>query len=269
MGLFALLHDDLVRGHGREFIALYAVCTAACVFIALRDRDSTAAFLVLSLVAYSFYSAFTMKYNRGGYHLLPLFIAVIAYVSAWLWRASRLSVLRYAALAAVALVMISSLSKSVAHYSMRVETISEMSASLGDLWRPAQQWLKANVKANDRICIEIHSEWTLPVSAFMPVPYGPFDYPYPDGAKLSKQEPPDDATLRQACDFLVIESFHQRIFAQRRLAVEPANAERWAAYFRGLPDRFPRIRFETSRKAWLIQWIEIYQIKGPIPNTSQ
>ena len=255
-------NDDLVRGHGPEFIALYAVCTVACVFIALRDRDSVAAFLVLALLAYSLYSAGTMKYNRGGYHLVPLFIAVVAYTAMWLWHARRVRVLRYAALAAVALVMMSSLSKSVAHYGHRVETIREMSASLGDLWRPAQQWLKANVKTNDRICIETHSEWTLPLTAFLPVVYGPFDYPYPDGEKLSKQEPPDDATLRQACDFLVIESYHQSGFALRRRMVDPANAERWAAYFRELPKRVQPVRFETSRKAWLIKWIEIYRVKS-------
>jgi hypothetical protein len=260
-------NDELVRGHGVEFIALYAVCTVALALVAIRERDSTAAFLVLSLIAYSLYSASTMKYARGGYHLIPLFLAVIAYTAAWLWRAQRFAPLRYAALAIIGLTMASSLSKSFAHYQARAENVQEVSATLGDLWRPAQQWLKANIAPSDRICIEIHSEWTLPLNDMAAqTTYGPFAYPYTESAALSRNEPPEDAVVKAACDFIVSGGAHRFLFDWRRRHGDVANAERWVAYFRALPERFPRVRFETKRKVWLTQWIEIYRIKGA-PNT--
>ena len=251
-------NDDLVRGHGREFIALYCFCTVALAIIAIRDRDSIAAFLVLSLVAYSLYSATTMKYPRGGYHLLPLFFAVIAYAAMSLWRGRRFAMLRYGSLAVIALVMGSSVSKAVPYYQAQVSHSENNSAALGDLWRPAQRWLSANVKPLDRICIEVHSEWALPVAGFKTTS-GPFNYPYTDGAALARYGPPSDTGA--ACDFVVLEDFHRSRFAARMRQVDPANSERWEAYFRDLSNRFPPVRFETARRAWPITWIELYRIR--------
>ena len=198
---FSLYYNvDLVRRHGTEFIALYAACTLILAVMAVRDR--MAAFLVLSLLAYSTYSAFTMKYGRGSYHLIPLFLAVIAYTAALLWQMQRFAALRYAGLAAIAVVMASSLWRSVQHYQVRAETM-----------------------------------------------------------RLSRHEPPDDEALRRECDWLAIESAHQRGMQRRRQRVDPANAERWAAYFRDLPYRFERVQFQTARKQWLVQWIEVYRIR--------
>ena len=260
---FSLFYNiDLVRGHGTEFIILYVTCTLVLAIVAIRERDGTAAFLVLSLVVYSIYSAQTMKYNRGGYHLIPLFIAVIAYSAAWLWRGRRLPALRHLLLATIALVMASSLSKSYANYNRRVLAVQESSASIGDLWRPALRWLQSNVNPADRLCIEIFSEWTLPVLGMLrQTKYGPFDHPFTSSERLSRHEPPDDDRLRGECDFLAIENFHQVGTQTRRRQANPQNAERWAAYFRDLPDRFPRVRFQTKHRAWPIQWIEIYSIR--------
>lgn len=257
---------DLLRGHGREFIWLYVICTVATALVAFLERDRMAAFFVLSLIAFSLLSAFSMKYDRGGYHLLPLFMTVIAYTANRLWRVESRPALHAAGLilfVAIALTMGSSIVKSWDHYQSRVDLMHEWSASLGDLWRPANRWLKANVKPGEKICIEIHSDWTLPLSGLeSQVTYGPFAYPYPDGAALARQEPPTDAALSAQCDFFAINNRHRQFFSQRRTQVNKENADLWATFFGALPTRFSAKRFETTQSRGLINWIVVYRIKG-------
>ena len=115
----------------------------------------------------------------------------------------------------------------------------------------------------DRLCIEIHSDWTLPMSDLPGIAtYGPFAYPYTEGAKLARQAPPDDVTMRAQCDFFAINSFNREAFSKRREEVDPANATIWADFFRELRTRLAPVRFETARTQWLTRWIEIYHLKG-------
>ena len=68
---------QLLKGHGWEFIVLYLLSAAVLLWAVVVRGNRLALFLLLALFSLSAYSSFTMKYDRGGYHLLPLFFAVI------------------------------------------------------------------------------------------------------------------------------------------------------------------------------------------------
>ena len=77
---------ELVLGHGIEYIALYGASAAALLWFAVVRRNSEALFVVSALIFFSVYSAMTLKYQRGGYHLLPLFFAAIGLGILCVWR---------------------------------------------------------------------------------------------------------------------------------------------------------------------------------------
>src|ERR1700733_1568075 len=65
-------------GAGCTFVGLYLLCASITIGIAVTQRRPAFIFLSICFIGLSITGVFTPKYQRGGYHLLPVSFAMIA-----------------------------------------------------------------------------------------------------------------------------------------------------------------------------------------------
>jgi hypothetical protein len=267
---------ELVLGHGIEFIVLYVVSAAVVLWFAVTRRDPAGLFIVVALVLFSLFSSVTLKYPRGGYHLLPLFFAAIGLALVRLWRSHWPKPLRVGLVTAASVALATSSARSAHYYNARVAQTQAKTAAIDSIMRAPHRWMVQNIMPGSRVCVQKSSEWALPPLSDLKaqIIHGPFDYPYIDPVAMAKFEPPTIEALRAACDFVVLESYHFAFFAETMRKWAPATQARWDQLFAELEARHQPVLFVSKNTpplgvqdpaAWLFQdrawlWVKIYHV---------
>jgi len=252
---------DLVLPAGWLFIALYLSC-GVIVGIYTTRRNPIATFLFVTLVLWSFGTNMTLKYPRGGYHLVPIFLACIAFVAAqaWNWRVW----LRIPALTVIAIVMASTISRSFALYEQRVGAMLDEQDAIKLVKRAPREWLAAHTHNSERICVDKHSEWAIPPMTGLKVTltYGPFTFPYLDQNAMAQFEPPSLEQTAAQCDLIVLENFHHEFYLERIRRTNVENFRRWSEFYGRIIERWPPRVYESPTPANGIVRVMIYDLRG-------
>lgn len=260
-GFSTYYNVELLTAHGTIFVIVYLICALAVLCIAIFRRQPVAVFLSISFIAMSLISAFTMKYERGGYHLLPIILAIIALVATESRTSPSLRAWRYPALLLVGGVMAHSLWTSWVFYQKHVEAAQNATRAIVEVWRPAREWIVAHATRDSRICIQRHSNWALPLgNVAAQITFGPLDIPYLDPAAMASYKPPDQTALHAACDLVMLGNFHQFFMDNRMKTVASENAVLWENFYRQLAERHRPVIFISSRPASPTERIEIYSL---------
>ena len=236
---------DLMKGSGWGFILLYLACAAYVVAAAIVKRSSRDVYFALCFFCLSAAGAFTQKYPRGGYHLLPVFLAGIAIAAGRLLDATGHPYVRRCLLAAGGVAFALTLWVSATWYGSIVTTRRIETGSLLALKRAPRDWLQDHVPAGTTICVQTDSEWTLPPLNRFNVDYGPLALPYLDNAALARSEPPDISQIAAACPLIVTSDWHRDFFANRIKEASPETEQKWQIFFQKLDDRYPPIVFSS------------------------
>ena len=248
---------ELVVGYGTAFIVLYLACGAVVALYAVVRRDPVALFLFATLALWSLAGSLTLKYTRGGYHLIPVFLACIAYVAG-----AALQSRRWIVSAGIGAIMLVALVRSVAFYEGRVREIAAESPAFQIVKREPREWIAAHVRPGETVCIPLSAHWALPINDLgLNLIFGPFDMPYLEAAKMATFAPPDPDALPSQCPLIVLEDFHVNLFNAIFKRVSPDMASRWTTFYKTLSDRWPPRIYESKVAAGGVTRVEIYDLR--------
>jgi hypothetical protein len=237
---------DLMMGHGVAFVALYLTCAAATIVHALLRGSRVSIFLSLCFVALSAGGMMeSLKYGRGGYHMLPVFFAVVGFVAAEILYSSLNRIAKTAVLAIGALIFATSIVKSVPVYADVVAKRRAEAVAIQAIKREPREWLLAHFSPGTRLCVQTNSTWTLPdLGGFVPTD-GPIALPYLDPIALARTAPPSIDALKKSCSALVTSDYHRLLFDTLLVSSSPENAPKWQKFFAEINEKFPPVVFSS------------------------
>jgi hypothetical protein len=251
---------ELMMGHGAAFVALYLTCAAATLAYAVLFRSRTSIFLCLCFVVLSASSmAASLKYERGGYHLLPIFFAIVGFSAAEAARSSLNRLSKVVALAIAAAIFATSIVKSAAVYADVVAKRRGEAVAILAIKREPREWLLSHFPPGTRICVQTDSTWSLPdLEGFVPVD-GPLALPYLDPKALSHAAPPNLDEARHYCRVVVTSDYHRTTYGDLLLRASPENAAKWSRFFDTLNEKFPPVVFSSpiaiySKEIYINDW---------------
>jgi hypothetical protein len=235
----------IMMGHGATFVTLYLTCAAATIVHAVMRRSRTSIFLSLCFVVLSASGmAASMKYERGGYHLLPVFFAVVGFIAAEILRSSLNRIAKAAILAIGAVIFATSIVKSGSVYADVVAKRRGEAVAIQAIKREPREWLLAHFPPNTRICIQ-DSAWSLPsLDGFVSV-VGPLALPYLDPVALARTEPPNIDVIKKSCSALVTSDYHLSLYNNFLMKASPESAAKWRRFFAEINEKFPPVVFTS------------------------
>lgn len=249
---------ERMHEHGEAFVVLYLACIVIVMIYA--RRDPVALFLSSTAILWSIAAAFTLKHERGGYHLVPIFLTCIAYVAGRTLAARPL--LRYAGLALIGAPAAVSLVHGVAFYNKRVTEAVTESSAFQIVKRAPRAWIAAHVPRGQTVCVPLHSSWALPINDLgLKLIYGPLDLPYLDAARMAAFAPPALDALPSQCPLMVLEDFHINFFNAMFRRASPDMAQRWMAFYQALAERWPPRVFHSAVPSGGVTRVEIYDLR--------
>jgi hypothetical protein len=237
---------DLMLGSGLLFIALYFICFAYVFYITVYWRQRHALFLSMCFIGLSVAGMLTQKHLRGGYHLLPVFFAIIAVTAAAILDAPGNRIVKYFLVTIGGLAFVATLVTSISRYRVVVAERDLELIGIQDLKRAPRDWLRTHVAAGTTICIQSDSIWTLPPLDEFKVMYGPLALPYLDREALTQADPPSLAALENVCPIIITSDWHRALYDAELEKVSPATEAKWAAFFRALDRRYPPKLFSSA-----------------------
>jgi hypothetical protein len=253
---------DLMMGHGTAFIVLYLACAAATLVIAIVHRSRPAIFLALLFAVLSVAAAAaSLKYQRGGYHLLPVFFAVVGFGAARLLSSSAHRLVKIAAIAVGGFAFASGIFYSSGIYATAVAKRKSEIIGIQLLKREPRDWLRSHVPPGTTICTQTDSSWTLPPLDGFHVTDGPLAIAYLDPAALATSAPPGLEEVRMKCPIVMTSdshrNFYRNIFNLITKRAPADAAAKWDAFFAALNERYPPTVFR-SPVALRVKVKEIY-----------
>ena len=147
----------LMTGHGGAFIILYLSCAIATIVIAIRQRTGASIFLSLCFITLSIAGMASMKYGRGGYHLLPVFFSVIAFMTSEILLSPLNRLSKVSILAIGAAMFAASLVNGSVVYSTVVAQRKKDIVGVQAIKREPREWLVSHYPPGTRICVQTDS----------------------------------------------------------------------------------------------------------------
>lgn len=251
---------DLFTGYGWPFLFLVGGSILWVSWQAVTQRDPACMYLVGATLVFSVLGMLAFKYERGGYHLVPLYLACLGLATCrwssvlakrWVppaWRPT--------ATVAVAITLLTPPSLTVArdYLGWRLEA-AERPAGIDATRRQPRNWISHQVPAGSIVCFLRHSEWaSVPVQHLgLKVRYGPLDLPYLDAESMAEYPVPTPEQVAEECRVVLLNDYHLRFFedAFRRFGLEQRWQE-WQALFEQLGTLYERRVYRFHRPVYYV-----------------
>lgn len=258
---------DLFRGYGGFFLVLVAVSFLMVLFRAVARRHPPSVFLIAAVLVFSLLGIWAMKYPRGGYHLVPIYLALVGAAAAQVraglvtagQRRQRVGTVGLCVLLVLPLVQVGAV------YLEELEAVRYRAIGIDQTRRQARNWLVENRVLGSTVCLMPESGWASAPLAGLRVElhYGPFAFPFLDPEALARYPVPTAAQVAEACDLVVLNDFHlkeyERVFA--RSGLEELWG-RWERLFEELAGAYGRQVFACERPVYHVSRIEIYDLRS-------
>jgi hypothetical protein len=256
----------LFMAHGLDFVILYLAASAFVVGLAVIRRDETSLYLAIAFLLFSALGLVVMRYERGGYHLLPLYLANVGLTITTLWRIAPPRLLPKAVAAIAAAVLAISLVPAGIHYLQVVHDMKARAAAVDETLGASLEWLRTHVAAGSRVCIYKDSYWSGPPISRLPVTLvdTAFDFPYLDKVEMANFAVPSLATLRSECEVVVLSGFYTG-FIDHVLRIEaPEQAARWRHLVEEMRAAYPPAIFQHQPPisfAYSVTRLEVFDLR--------
>jgi hypothetical protein len=261
-GSWSYYNYEILKDAGRPFLALYFLSAAATMVYAIWRRSPAAIFLVLAFIGYSVLGILTLKYSRGGYHLLPLIFAMIGFVAAEVLHSSARTWLKAATLSVLAILFAASAPPALAVYGKAVTDRKDEAISLQATKREPRDWLRSNVPPGTKVCIQTSSVWSIPPLDGYTVDEKPLGLPYLDSQKLANTAPPSLTDVASSCAVIVTSDLHRDYFEYLLKKASTENTGRWSGFFKDLSKAYPPKTF-TSPAQVSVKRVDIFDLRNP------
>lgn len=260
---------DLFAGYGTVFLILMVLSAVVVTIRAFADRDATCLWLVISLVMFSAAGMAVFKYDRGGYHLVPLYLLTLGLALRALMDIFGARVHRRRAageLAAAALALVLPVTALAETYAAQTAEARLRKASVLYTRFESRDWIFARFQPGDRICMMIGSQWANPLLAGhgYHISTTALHIPYLDGAAMADYMAPHLYQVRANCDGVVLNDLHSTVylnnFTTRGYA---ARRGEWDRLLAALAADYPPKIFQGPVKAYNVSRVEIYDLRAP------
>lgn len=256
---------DLFAGYGQAFLPLVALALVAVAAAGVRRRDAAALWLIACLALFSVTGFVSLKYGRGGYHLVPLYLYALAMAAPLLRQAlaRRLPIAPPAAVAVAALAVPAM--AVVDNYVGQAGRALQWPAAVERTRFEPRAWMAGAFAPGTRVCMLGSSQWTSPPlkGLGLHVTTLLFEFPYLYPAEMAAFLPPTLAQVSAACDVFVLNSFHKPFYPDTlRFQGAPAVAQAWEALFQELETRYPPKIFAADVEAYYVSRIEVYDLRN-------
>jgi len=263
---------DLFAGYGAVFLGLVALAALLVAVRAVVDRDATSLWLIMCLVAFSAAGMAVFKYERGGYHLVPLYLFTLAIgvrTAMDIFGARmhhRRAVGELATAAAVLLLPIIALAQT---YAAQTVAAGQREASVIHTRFDSRDWILARFAPGERICMMASSQWANPPLGGhgLQVTTAPFDFPYLDGTAMADYMAPSLHQVRAACDGVVLNDGHSAVYLNNfNTRGYPERRAEWDRLFAGLRAAYRPQIFQGQTKAYFVERVEVFDLRGAPAN---
>lgn len=253
----------LMQDHGYEFVILYF---AAAIFLliasAWRSQQTKAyLFFLIIFVPLSLVGVFSLKYQRGGYHLLPFIYAIVALALSEAVRGRLWQPLRYVVAGLGSVVLAISLVRSAQFYVSVARTAEANETVIKDLWGASREWMASHVAPGSTACIHKDSGWALPPVADLHLKEtaAVFDFPYTNKVAIDHFEPPKFDAVDKSCDIVLLDNTHATSSVTRSSLPEVRKA--WSTFYATMDTRYKKVAFTTNAPTEGLKSIDIYVVK--------
>lgn len=259
---------DLFKGYGALFLIAVAFATGVVLYRAAFRRDLTSMWVFVNLAMFSVAGIFLIKYERGGYHLIPLYLYALAIALAHVqerlpdW-APRLSPLQARALCAVVLLV--PLAWVGAAYARSAHVGWRKDIAMDETRFAPRAWLAANFAPGSRICMMSNTEWANPQLDGLGFHVTPqlFDIPFLSAADMRDLVPPRLFQVRAACDAIVFNDAHVKLYLDTfRLQHSEARAQEWETFLAALARAYPPRVFASKTPVFYVSKVDVYDLRG-------
>jgi len=257
--------------YGREFIIMVYAALAGLLVRLTRRRQGPTVVLVCSLVVLSLSLFPMMKYPRGGYHLIPLFLLTLAAgfacAEAWVRTKSRARVAGMAASLLAALLLVPALVRVAGSYrDIRCNAKNRVESVRVTRILP-REWFRKHVPPGSRVGVFGGLEqycppvWDLGYSVVGHLIAPPLLYP----DRMTNYEPPSHDDIRHLCDIMLFSNhmFNGLMDSIHRFA--PGRVETaWKQFFAGLDERYPMMGYYSTTPNYFVSHVKVYVINPSI-----
>lgn len=265
---------DLFAGYGQFFLFLSLVAFIVVVIHGFRNRDVCCQWLSFNVILFSALGVAAFKYDRGGYHLVPLYLYALAIAGGLARRVPHRLPFRggipgRVAAALPVLCLLVPVAVVAGRYADAAAVAWGRPEAIERTRFEPRDWLLRHFAAGSRICMLGGSEWTGPPlkDAGMRVVTAPFDFPYLDVGAMGNFVTPRPYQIRSACDAMVFSDFHKRLYLDfLRMQGHEARAAEWETLYLAMSDAYPPVVFASDHPAYYVSKIEIHDLRGP-PST--
>ncbi len=261
---------DYFLPYGYMFMILCGLSLVILLTHLTRKRDRRHILLLVILGLLSLMGIPVMKYCRGGYTLVPIYMLLIAAGAGVALTTVRRRFPGQGmgiALAALFLVcLLPALSQVTHHYIQCRTRACKRPESLRITRLEPRQWFKAHVPPHARIATVWH-EWAEPPIQDLGFKFKPsFLTPSLDRKGLSKFAPPSFAEMEAGWDIVMVNDFYLWISQDHELrqAGFPHLAEMWPPFWQELAKRYPMKQYTAESPNYCVREITIYVIHPEI-----
>lgn len=257
---------NILADHGSWFrIMIWASLPIVLVYAFLSRRSDLRAFIAIYLLFLGWSLVVDYAFARGGYHLLPMFVILIASAIAGLDALCRhlptSSVVRTLWTVVIVILLAEPASAAVRNYLRFAQDKWERGASVRITRDLAAQWIDHNVPTGSRITHLMSDGFQ-----FRP-PYNTsrirsdtrFLIKHGDILPYATFEPPSLDVLRNGSDFLIITDW-QRLSLLWRLSSLGHNElhQRWEDWLNWMDRNVPSVRFSSPRVGYNYREVDIF-----------
>lgn len=252
----------LLRPHGLEFVALEVISVLALTVVAVIKPSRLVWLFVVSLALFYLAGVASLKYQRGGYHMLPIIYGAIGLLLFEIMQSRLRGGFRIALVAAVMVALTSSIVRSARFFGDVAAREAAVEQTIEDLWIAPRKWIAANYPAGGIACVEKSSQWALPPRRDLKVTLSEavLDVPYTVQSRADVFMPPTFDAVEKACEFMMLDNLH--LNASITYSHVARTQQAWRRFYSELAKRYPPVQFTTTRpQSGGLSTISIYRIR--------
>ena len=255
---------ELFKGYGPLLLVAVILASGSVLYRAVFRRDMTALWVFFNLAMFSIAGVFLIKYERGGYHLIPLYLYALAIAFAHLQDVFPRLTPTYARAIGVAVLMfplawITVAYAKSAHIGWRKERAMDQTRFA------ARDWMAANFAPGSRICMMSDTEWANPQldGLGFRVTSRLFTLPFLSAPDMRDLIPPRPFQVRATCDAIVFNDAHLKLYLDTfRLQGSAQRAREWEDFLAALNRAYPPRAFTSKTPVFYVKDVDVYDLRG-------
>ena len=256
--------------YGNGFLVFFIFCLFVAIFQLLKKPRRSLVFLLLVLAVLTLMGIPVMKYERGGYMMIPFYLLLMAasvqfFVNAtspYCGKISRIGITTFCLIC-----LLPTCYNTGKNYAKQLSMIEGRPSSIQITRIDARRWFKNHVQPEARIAHVWGSDWASPPIFDLGFSFSVrgLDIPLLDPVKLPTYEPPVFEDLDRSCDIILVNDFYKWVqVKQLREHGLLDLANRWEGFFQSLPVRYPMKEFRASSPNYFVQVIQVFVVNKTV-----